>query len=188
MPVKHAILGILKEAPRHGYELKSIFDERIGNFWNLNYGQIYTTLDRLEKEDFVSGAEEEQDSRPDKKVYNISPKGIQELERWLQEPATKPRPLRDELFIKLLFISRENPELCKVANGEYDLFISSNGHEWDVAAARIFLVQRGVGLLIRRKEDNITRCGKLLVAASRSPVIWKETMEYLPQPLREKFA
>ncbi|MDA8221547.1 MAG: PadR family transcriptional regulator, partial [Desulfitobacterium hafniense] len=50
MPVKHAILGILKEAPRHGYELKSIFDARIGNFWNLNYGQIYTTLDRLDKE------------------------------------------------------------------------------------------------------------------------------------------
>ncbi|MDR3586285.1 MAG: PadR family transcriptional regulator [Desulfosporosinus sp.] len=112
MPVKHAILGILKEVPRHGYELKSIFDERIGNFWNLNYGQIYTTLDRLEKEGFVSGTEEEQDSRPDKKVYDISPKGVQELERWLQEPATKPRPLRDELFIKLLFTSRENPELA----------------------------------------------------------------------------
>ncbi|KJR44753.1 Transcriptional regulator, PadR family [Desulfosporosinus sp. I2] len=72
MPVKHAILGIIKEAPRHGYELKSIFDERIGNFWNLNYGQIYTTLDRLEKDGFVSGTEEEQDSRPDKKVYDIS--------------------------------------------------------------------------------------------------------------------
>jgi DNA-binding PadR family transcriptional regulator len=112
MPVKHAILGILKEVPRHGYELKSIFDERIGNFWNLNYGQIYTTLDRLEKEGFVSGIEEEQDSRPDKKVYNISLKGVQELERWLQEPATKPRPLRDELFIKLFFTSRENPELA----------------------------------------------------------------------------
>ena len=112
MPVKHAILGIIKEGPRHGYELKSIFDERIGNFWNLNYGQIYTTLDRLEKEGFISGTEEEQDSRPDKKVYDISIKGVQELERWLQEPATKPRPLRDELFIKLLFISRENPELA----------------------------------------------------------------------------
>lgn len=112
MSVKHAILGILKEASRHGYELKSIFDERIGNFWNLNYGQIYTTLDRLDKEGLISGTEEEQNTRPDKKVYDISPKGIQELERWLQEPATKPRALRDELFIKLVFISRENPELA----------------------------------------------------------------------------
>jgi len=45
-------------------------------------------------------------------VYDISSKGVQELERWLQEPATKPRPLRDELFIKLLFTSQENPELA----------------------------------------------------------------------------
>lgn len=112
MPVKHAILGIIKEGPRHGYELKNIFDQRIGSFWNLNYGQIYTTLDRLEKEGLVEGREEEQNSRPDKKVYAISPKGSQELGRWLQEPATKPRPLRDELFIKLLFISKENPELA----------------------------------------------------------------------------
>lgn len=112
MPVKHAILGILKEAPRHGYELKTIFDERIGIFWNLNYGQIYTTLDRLEKEGFISGTEEEQDSRPDKKVYDISLRGITELERWLREPAVKPRPLRDELFVKLLFTSQENPNLA----------------------------------------------------------------------------
>ncbi|MHB1652962.1 MAG: PadR family transcriptional regulator [Desulfitobacteriaceae bacterium] len=110
MPVKHAILGILKDAPRHGYEMKNIFDEQVGNFWNLNFGQIYTTLDRLEKEGFVSCTEEEQESRPDKKVYFISPTGVQELARWLQEPITKPRPLRDELFIKLLFMSRENPE------------------------------------------------------------------------------
>lgn len=78
-------------------------------------------------------------------------------------------------------------ELCKVANGEYDLFISSNVHEWDVAAARIFLEQRGGGLLIRRKDDDRSRSGKLIVAAFRSPSIWKETMEYLPQGLKEKF-
>ncbi|EGW40079.1 inositol monophosphatase family protein [Desulfosporosinus sp. OT] len=78
-------------------------------------------------------------------------------------------------------------ELCKVANGEYDLFISSNVHEWDVAAARIFLEQRGGGVLIRRKDDNGSPCGKLLVAAFRSPLIWEEAFEYLPQCLRDKF-
>jgi len=78
-------------------------------------------------------------------------------------------------------------ELCKVANGEYDLFISSNVHEWDVAAARIFLEQRGGGLLMRRKDDTDSRCGKLLVAAFRSPRIWLEAAEYLPKSLRDKF-
>ncbi|HBW34689.1 inositol monophosphatase family protein [Desulfosporosinus sp. BICA1-9] len=78
-------------------------------------------------------------------------------------------------------------ELCKVANGEYDLFISSNVHEWDVAAARIFLEQRGGGILIRRKDDNRSRCGKLLVVAFHSPLIWEEAFEYLPPSLRDKF-
>lgn len=78
-------------------------------------------------------------------------------------------------------------ELCRVANGEYDLFISSNVYEWDVAAARIFLEQRGGGVLIRRKDDSRSRCGKLLVAAFRSPLIWEEALEYLPQCLRDKF-
>lgn len=110
MSVKHALLGILKESPRHGYEIKGMFDERVGQFWNLNYGQIYTTLDRLKKEGLVTCAEEEQESKPDKKVYYISPAGIQELARWLQEPLTKPRALRDELFVKLLFMDRSYPE------------------------------------------------------------------------------
>lgn len=110
MAVKYAVLGILKEKPRHGYELKSLFDEKVGEFWSLNYGQIYTTLDRLEKEGLVSHTEEEQDTRPDRKVYFISSKGIQELAQWLQKPITKTRALRDELYIKLLFLDNENPQ------------------------------------------------------------------------------
>lgn len=85
------------------------------------------------------------------------------------------------------YIGCASLELCKVANGEYDLFMSSNVHEWDVAAARIFLEQRGGGVLIRRKDDSRSRCGKLLVAAFRSPLIWEEAYEYLPQCLKDKF-
>ena len=142
MPVKHAILGILQEAPRHGYELKNIFDEQIGNFWNLNYGQIYTTLDRLKKEGFVSCTEEEQESRPDKKVYYISPEGVQELARWLQEPITKPRPLRDELFIKLLFMSRENPEpVLKLIEQQTHIYME---HMRDLTEAKYRLTKNGI--------------------------------------------
>lgn len=110
MAVKYAILGILKEKPRHGYELKSLFDEKVGEFWSLNYGQIYTTLDRLEKEGLVNHTQEEQETRPDRKVYYISSKGIQQLGQWLQKPVTKTRALRDEIFIKLLFLENEDPQ------------------------------------------------------------------------------
>ncbi|MBI2963702.1 MAG: PadR family transcriptional regulator [Deltaproteobacteria bacterium] len=103
MSVKYALLGILSERERHGYELKAAFDERVGEFWSLNYGQIYTTLDRLEREGLVERRDEPQARRPDRKIYRVTSKGRRELESWLGRPVARPRALRDELFIKLLF-------------------------------------------------------------------------------------
>jgi len=112
MSVKHALLGILSERSRHGYELKSAFDERVGEFWSLNYGQIYTTLDRLEREALVEWRGEPQPKRPDRKIYRVTAKGRRELDRWLRRPVTRARALRDELFIKLLF--RRRPDIESV--------------------------------------------------------------------------
>jgi DNA-binding PadR family transcriptional regulator len=109
MSVKYAMLGILAQKDLHGYELKSSFDEKVGDFWSLNYGQIYSTLDRLEQDELVSHDRQAQDKRPDKKIYSITPKGKKELEEWLATPVTKIRALRDEFFIKLVFMDKRNP-------------------------------------------------------------------------------
>jgi DNA-binding PadR family transcriptional regulator len=109
MSVKFAMLGILAEKDLHGYELKSSFDEKVGEFWSLNYGQIYSTLDRLEKDDLVTHDLQTQERRPDKKIYSITGKGRSELEEWLSTPVHKVRALRDEFFIKLVFMDRKDP-------------------------------------------------------------------------------
>ncbi len=109
MSVKYAMLGILAEKDLHGYELKSNFDEKIGEFWSLNYGQIYSTLDRLEKEDLVTHDRQSQDKRPDRKIYSITRKGRKELDEWLSTPVNRVRALRDEFFIKLVFMDKDNP-------------------------------------------------------------------------------
>ncbi len=109
MSIKYAMLGILAEKDLHGYELKSIFDEKVGDFWSLNFGQIYSTLDRLEKEELVSHDRQIQDRRPDRKIYHITPKGRAELEEWLSTPVNKVRALRDEFFIKLVFMDKKDP-------------------------------------------------------------------------------
>src|ERR1051326_7748750 len=101
MSVKYALLGILSERERHGYDLKNAFDERVGEFWALNFGQIYSTLDRLEREGLVEMHSQPQEKRPDRKVYRITTKGRRELEKWLYRPVLRPRALRDEVFIKL---------------------------------------------------------------------------------------
>ena len=104
MSVKYALLGILAKDQKHGYDLKEAFEESVGDFWTVNYGQIYRTLDRLERDGLVEWHEEPQERRPDRKVYRITPKGISELRVWLTQPVTGPRPLRDELFVKMLFL------------------------------------------------------------------------------------
>ncbi len=109
MSVKYAMLGILAEKDLHGYELKSSFDEKVGEFWSLNYGQIYTTLDRLEKEDLVTHDRQSQDRRPDRKIFSITRKGRKELDEWLCTPVNRVRALRDEFFVKLVFMDKHNP-------------------------------------------------------------------------------
>lgn len=103
MAIKHALLGLLAEGPKHGYELKTAFDETIGERWSLNIGQVYNTLNRLARDGYVVLQEEvEQETRPDKKVYAITDAGREELSRWLAEPVQKPRRLKDEFYIKLV--------------------------------------------------------------------------------------
>src|SRR3990172_9361371 len=106
MSVKFAMLGILAKKDLHGYELKSSYDDKVGEFWSLNYGQIYSTLDRLEQEDLVTHDRQVQDKRPDKKIYSITSKGKKKLEEWVSTPVSKLRALRDEFFIKLVFMDK----------------------------------------------------------------------------------
>lgn len=101
MSVKYGLLGILAKRSQHGYELKRSFETITGGFWELNYGQIYQTLDRLESEGYVTYSVEHEVNVPDKKVYAITEAGREALGRWLAEPEVRPRPLRDELFIRL---------------------------------------------------------------------------------------
>jgi DNA-binding PadR family transcriptional regulator len=100
--LKHTLLGLLVQEPRHGYDLKSTFETLLGGTWPLNIGQVYTTLNRLERDGLVECERVTQDLLPDKKVYATTEAGRQELDRWLDEPITDSIRLKDEFFIKLL--------------------------------------------------------------------------------------
>lgn len=109
MAVKYALLGLLAEASMHGYDIKRAFDEKLGDFWNLNYGQIYTTLDRLRNAGLVDYESIEQHDKPDKKVYRITAAGREALAEWRSTPAKhEPRVLRDELFLKIMFTDTDS--------------------------------------------------------------------------------
>lgn len=80
MSVKHSLLALLFEKPRQGYELKTGFDELVQGMWLLNVGQVYTTLDRLERDKLVESPGHDQ---KDRKLYTITSAGKEELWNWL---------------------------------------------------------------------------------------------------------
>ncbi len=99
MSVPHALLALLREGPKYGLRLQQEFESRTGEVWPLNIGQVYTTLQRLERDGLVEATGEGERSQ---KRYRITSAGSQELAVWLRTPPDLVPPPRDELVIKVL--------------------------------------------------------------------------------------
>ena len=102
MSLDYAILGFLSYHPSSGYDLKRIFDTSVRHFWPADQSQIYRTLSRLMKLGWVEMEKIEQEDRPDRKVYDITPAGRQELLRWLAGPPPLSGP-RSAPLIQVFF-------------------------------------------------------------------------------------
>jgi DNA-binding PadR family transcriptional regulator len=103
MPVRHAVLGLLAQHPRHGYELRAAFEAVVGGEenWDVKPAQIYTTLARLEKGGYVVEESTGQDGGPERRIYAITRTGRNELSEWLCRGIEREHQ-RDEFFIKLM--------------------------------------------------------------------------------------
>ena len=114
MSIRQAMLAILEQGPMYGYQLRAEFEQRTGETWPLNIGQVYTTLTRLERDGLVEivghgGVDEsDQDGRPDQAAsdrqhvsYRATEAGRGEVSEWFATPVPRTQPARDELAIKL---------------------------------------------------------------------------------------
>jgi len=117
--VRHALLALLSECPKYGLQLREEFEARTGEVWPLNVGQVYTTLQRLERDGLVDSDGDGQDwpqkdgphkDGPQKdgpqKGFRITAAGTRELTGWLRTPPDMSSPPRDELVMKILVALR----------------------------------------------------------------------------------
>jgi DNA-binding PadR family transcriptional regulator len=111
MSIKYAVLGLIAEEPRHGYAVRAAFEERLGDFWELNYGQVYQVLTALQQESLITGTDEQVGRRPRRTVYAISAKGRDALRAWLAKPPSATKPFRDDFYVRLLFITEDSGTL-----------------------------------------------------------------------------
>ncbi|HET6791276.1 MAG TPA: PadR family transcriptional regulator [Actinomycetota bacterium] len=102
MSTGHALLGLLEERPRHGYELKHLYDRLFPNGRELRFGQVYASLSRLLRDGFVVVDAVEREEGPDRKRYAITSDGVARLEEWLLEPVDPRSSLQSTQFTKVV--------------------------------------------------------------------------------------
>ncbi|MFV6030385.1 PadR family transcriptional regulator [Streptomyces sp. NPDC056264] len=98
MSIRHGLLALLERGPRYGSQLRTEFESRTGSTWPLNVGQVYTTLNRLERDGMVAQGGEDAAGHA---LYAITDSGRAELRTWFEKPVDRTSPARDELAIKL---------------------------------------------------------------------------------------
>src|SRR6187397_582954 len=98
MSIRQSLLALLEQEPMYGYQLRAEFESRTGSTWPLNVGQVYTTLNRLERDGLVEGAGVDDEGHV---MYEITAPGRDEVATWFTTPVARTQPPRDELAIKL---------------------------------------------------------------------------------------
>ncbi|HSK47523.1 MAG TPA: PadR family transcriptional regulator [Coriobacteriia bacterium] len=103
MPVRHAILGLLHERPRHGYDLRTAFQALVGGsaVWDLKPAQVYTTLARLERDHLIEPIETVRIGGPDRTIFRLTDDGRTALADWFSS-GMHGEHVRDGFFVKLM--------------------------------------------------------------------------------------
>lgn len=100
MSVRMALLTLVADGPRYGYQLRGEFEERTGGTWALNVGQVYTTLSRLTRDGLV--AVDATTGGEDTRTYVATPAGRAAVAGWFATPVARGEVApREELAMKL---------------------------------------------------------------------------------------
>lgn len=117
MAVREGLLALLSDRPRHGYDLRAEFEARTAELWRLNSGQVYTTLDRLERDGLVDATDDPGDATGRRRLYRVTEAGRAELRAWLDGASWTAEPHRDELLMKVLLAAHDPVRAREVVDG-----------------------------------------------------------------------
>ena len=92
----HALLGLLSQGERHGYELKRLIDTEFTPYWRIDFAQLYRSLAKMSRAGWVKARTEPGKGGMGRKVYSLTARGRQVLEGWLAEATQN----RNEFFVK----------------------------------------------------------------------------------------
>ncbi|MFC9246278.1 PadR family transcriptional regulator [Streptomyces sp. NPDC057136] len=129
MALRHAVLAALLDGEYSGYQLAKAFDVGVANFWHALPQQLYAELSKLEQDGLVAGRQVVQETRPNKRLFQVTDAGLAELERFASATA-KATFIRDDLLVKVQAVDRVDAgpvieqleERAAVADAKTELF------------------------------------------------------------------
>jgi DNA-binding PadR family transcriptional regulator len=151
--VQNALLALLSQRPRHGYELRDLFEAALGGYWELNSGQIYSSLDRLARDGLVVEEGVEKGGGPEKRLWALTDQGSEELATWFASPVQRDYRLRDELYLKLMLALVSQPTKARqivivqrrgLFQELHDLTARRNALDARLHLARILLIDSAI--------------------------------------------
>jgi DNA-binding PadR family transcriptional regulator len=110
MGLREGLLCLLAEGDTHGYELKTALESTTGDTWQVNVGQVYTTLQRLERDGLVVGAATTEGGRV---VYALTDDGRLAAGQWLVAPVEPAAAGRDEITLKVMVAVRSGADVAR---------------------------------------------------------------------------
>lgn len=185
MGIREGILVLLGQGTKHGYQLKRDFEQATGEAWPLNVGQVYTTLQRLERDGLVREGSADADGRVD---YSLTDEGRAEYHDWMQTPEQRSVPSRDEVAMKVLLatVSTDVDALAVIDEQrratmqnlqEYSRLRQRSDHDVDLA----WLLQLDRLILMRQAElrwlDDVEERLSTVDLTARNKALREQTKE-----------
>jgi DNA-binding PadR family transcriptional regulator len=112
LTIEYALLGLLVRGPLHGYQLHQQLCDPcgLGLVWRIKLARLYAWLDKLENDGFITSSVQPQETRPARRVYQLTDQGQNAFQEWLSTPVEAPRQMRQEFQAKLYFAQSGSAE------------------------------------------------------------------------------
>jgi DNA-binding PadR family transcriptional regulator len=112
LTIEHALLGFLKQGPLHGYQLHQQVNGPAGlkRIWYVKQAQLYALLGKLEEAGYITSSIQRQETRPARRVFQMTRTGLEAFQNWLSNPVERPRQMRQEFQAKLFFAQQEGSQ------------------------------------------------------------------------------
>lgn len=195
MTVRQSLLAILAVGPCYGYQLRAEFDRRTGSTWPLNVGQIYTTLERLERDGLVRRGESDAEGHL---YWEITLDGRAAVTDWFAEPVEPAKGTRDELAVKVAIAStlpgvdaaavvtaQRSATAARLDELERSLFDGESVSAEDVAWT---LLHEGLVMDAETELRWLDRCIEVLSASRPSPLPLSTAKPRRGRPAKETTA